>query len=313
MLLTPSRPYGPRMVKGSPIKLKGVFIVTPVTAWPPFWVDWATSFALAKKTIDYAVTQGFNAFMCTANGITDGTAYPNDADLEARIAELCAYVVSKGCVMLPQIGHVSSKSFGVDGSSLVSGTATSAKVAAMWARQPGISMIDVMNEANNGAPTTWTGANQVFLSDIDYYISAIRAAVGNIPLSCSLVVPPLTAASDIWLQALEPFVDVINIHTYGTTPAAATDLANLYAAPWYSANQKPVFIGETGRQMPDGDAAVTAWLQGSGTLLSDRRVAGACLYAGTKTAYNDYGLLDETGANPRAAVVAGCAGWPALL
>jgi hypothetical protein len=301
-------------VKGAPVKYKGVFVVCKVAGgWSGFWNAW--DWATIKRSIDYAASQGFNSVMITASGIADSaTPYPSMALMQARITQLCQYCQGLGMVMIPQLGYQPQNNFGASGANVAANTAVTVQIAAMFAAQPNVAMIDALNEVNLSWPSSWSGPSGQSIADLTYYVGQIRLATGNIPLSLSVACGSVAEISGAWMQAVAPLVDVHNIHTYyyaeGVPTAAQTNA--LVAAPWF---RGAFVVGESG--MPVGGAystaQQTAWLAGNAAMAARAECLGTVLYCDTATSYNDFGLLDVTATTPRAQVVSGVSSWPANL
>lgn len=314
-MLNSMKPYGARAVAQNPVKYKGAFVLTVANGWAPFWSVW--DWTVIKRTVDYCATQGINTLMVTANGIDDaGYAYPSMPQMKIQIAQFCDYALQKGMVVLPQMGYQPAQSFGSNGANLVVNTAITAEIASYFALAQNICMVDAMNEWNYSNPSNWSGPTGASISDMSYFVAAIREAMPGIPVSVSVGNMSVAELTSSWMETIAPIIDIHNIHPYtyngGTLVLNPSHFSALVSAPWFKGR---FVIGETG--IPVSGAYTTQQqtdhLASIATVLAMPECIGAVLYGATATNINDFGMLDITGANPRQQIVDGIAPWVGRL
>jgi hypothetical protein len=322
-MMASSRPYGPVCVPGSPVKLRGAVILQAPQQWPywaQFWSDW--DWATISRTIDTLAGVGVNCLQVTATGLDDnGVTHPVDAVMAQRIQQLASYAARYRMVLNPQLGYQPAHSLG-SGASI--GSAAAARMARIFAQQPNIAFIDVMNEVNYYPATGWGSLpNAQSASDLATFVAAIRAVTRSIPLTLSVGCVSRADISGPWMSAVAPHCDFHNVHSYfyqqgGVAAPAASDFTALRAASWYLGR---FVVGETGMPAQDGAAAQTAWLTGSGVVASAVDCLGSILWGATDTSaapgrsenVSSFGLADATGATVRPAVSVPIQNWPAAL
>lgn len=316
-MLASSKPYGPRIVPGGSTKIKGAVILQPIGQWPywsQFWRDW--DWTTISRTIDNLASIGVNCLQVTATGLDDGgITHPNDATMDARISQLAAYAQSKGMALNPQLGYQPGHTFAT---SAALATAAAVRMAAIFARQPNVVYIDAMNEVNLSAAPGWSGPNTQALSDIATFNNGIRAVIGGVPLTWSIGAVAVGDYSGAWSQAIAPYTDFHNLHTYtyqasGTAPTSANFDA-LRSAPWYKGR---FVVGETGVNSGRGTSLQTSWITGNGIVAQASDCLGSILWGATDTTGTldvaNFGLLDSTGTTFRTALSVPMAGWPGVL
>lgn len=320
-MLASSRPYGPVIRLGSPVKLRGVAILQPPAEWPywaQFWRDW--DWATIARTIDALARLQVNCLQVTATGLDDGgVTHPDVPTMRSRIGQLAAYAAGKQMVLNPQLGYQPSHSFGGGVSLGIAGAVTMAK---LFAEQANVTFVDAMNEVNYYAAPGWSGPAAAY-GDMQGFVAAIRPVLGAIPVTVSVGCSSLADITGSWMQTFAPLCDFHNVHTYyfqnsGTAAPASSDFAGLRAAPWYLGR---FAVGETG--MPNSDTAQqqTAWLGGNGVVAAAADCLGSVLWGATDTSaapgrsenVGGFGLMDATGTTVRAALAAPLQGWPGGL
>jgi hypothetical protein len=320
-MLASSRPYGPVLVAGSPVKLRGAVILQAPGQWPywaQFWRDW--DWATISRTIDSLAGKGVNCLQVTATGLADnGVAHPSDAVMLARIGQLAAYAAGHSMVLNPQLGYQPAHSFGGGAAAAAS---AAARMAAMFAQQPNIAFFDVMNEVNYYPAAGWsTSPNAQSLSDLGTMVAAVRGAAPSIPITVSVGCVKTADIEGAWMSAVAPLCDFHNVHTYhyqqgGVGAPSAADFAALRASAWYLGR---FVVGETGMPTRYGAAAQSAWLAGNGVVASAQDCLGSILWGATDTTaaagrsedVTGFGLYDATGTTERPAL--SIAAWPGLL
>ncbi len=316
-MLPASKPYGPRVVPGGNTKIKGAVILQAIGQWPywsQFWRDW--DWTTISRTVDNLATMGVNCLQFTATGLDDGgVTHPNDATMDSRISQLAAYALTKGMALNPQLGYQPVHSF-ANGASVA--TAAAVRMAVLFAKHPNIVFIDAMNEVNLSAAVGWSGPNAQALSDITMFNAGVRGVIGGIPLTWSIGASAVADYAGAWSQAIAPFTDFHNLHTYtynasGTTPTSA-DFDALRSAVWYKGR---FVVGETGVPSQRGTALQTSWITGNGIVAQANDCLGSILWGATDTTgiYDvaNFGLLDSTGTTFRTALSVPMAAWPGVL
>lgn len=284
-MLASSRPYGPLLVSDSPVKLKGAVLLQAPGQWPywaQFWRDW--DWVTICRTIDLLATIGVNCLQVAATGLDDnGVTHPTDSLMATQIEQLAAYAAQHRMVLNPQLGYQPAHSF-------ASGAATAASAAArmakLFAQQPNVAFIDVLNEVNYYPAPGWGSLpNAQSASDLAMLVAAVRAAARAIPLTLSVGCVDLGNLCGAWMSAVAPLCDFHNVHTYyyqqgGVTAPTASDFAALRSSPWYLGR---FVVGETGMPAQDGSAAQTAWLTGNGVAAQAVDCLGSIVWGATDT------------------------------
>ncbi len=322
-MLGSSRPYGPLLVEGSPVKLRGAAILQAPGQWPywaQFWKDW--DWTTISRTIDTLATVGVNCLQVTATGLDDnGVTHPSDAIMASRIEQLSSYAAGYRMVLNPQLGYQPAHSF-AGGATIA--CAAAARMAALFAQRPNVSYIDVMNEVNYYPAPGWGGAPNVqSTSDLAMLMVAIRGVTGAIPLTLSVGCVTRSDITGAWMSSVAPICDFHNVHTYyyqqgGIAAPVASDFTGLRSAGWYLGR---FVVGETGMPSQDGTAAQTTWLLGNGAVASDTDCVGSILWGATDTSsaagrcenVSSFGLADATGTTVRQALAMPIQSWPAYL
>ena len=322
-MLNSSRPYGPLLVSGSPVKLKGAVLLQALGQWPywaQFWRDW--DWITISRTIDLLATIGVNCLQVTATGLDDnGVTHPVDSVMASRIEQLAAYAAQRRMVLNPQLGYQPAHSFSNGATTAAS---AAARMATLFAQQPNVAFIDVCNEVNFYPAPGWTGVpNAQSANDLATLVAAVRAVTRAIPLTLSVGCVGLGDLSGAWMSAVAPLCDFHNVHSYyyqqgGMAAPASSDFAALRSAPWYLGR---FVVGETGMPAQDGGPAQTAWLTGNGAVAQAADCLGSILWGATDTSaaagrsenVSSFGLADSTGTTLRPALAAPVQGWPGLV
>jgi hypothetical protein len=318
-----SRPYGPVLVPGSPVKLRGAVILQAPGQWPywaQFWRDW--DWPTISRTIDMLAALGINCLQVTATGLDDNeVTHPTDAVMASRIGQLATYAATHRMVLNPQLGYQPAHSFR-NGAAVCS--AAAARMASIFAQQPNIAFIDVLNEVNYYPAAGWGPLPNVQSgSDLSTLIASIRAVTRSIPLTLSVGCVSRGDISGPWMSAVAPLCDFHNVHSYfyqqgGLSAPASSDFAALRSASWYLGR---FVVGETGMPAQNGAAAQTTWLTGCGVIASAADCLGSIIWAATDTSaapgrtenVSSFGLADSTGTTVRSALSQPVQNWPATL
>ena len=327
MIPASAKPYGPRLRIGCGVKLKGAVLCQEPLQWPfwsQFWGAW--NWPLIKTILDQLATIGINCIQVTADGLADGGwPWPDDDMMVSRIRQLSAYTQSLGMVLNPQLAYLPNTQFAT---SIAAGTTAAAHMAELFVENaPNIAFIDAMNEVNNNNNVVWpTGLAGSAVADMTTYCTAIRAVIGQAPLTVSI---NAVSAMD-WLQAMAPLCDFHDVHTYeySWVAPAVSNFAALRAASWYLGG---FVVGETGMPRTPGSSggSYTAdqqqtWFTGNGTVASALDDCyGSILWGANRTSESPldtlgwnpstYGMLSADGTAFYSGIKDGVAGWPGKL
>ena len=322
-MLSSSRPYGSVLIVGSPVKLRGAAILQAPGQWPywsQFWRDW--DWITISQTIDTLASIGINCLQVTATGLDDnGITHPTDADMAQRIGQLAQYAALHRMVINPQLGYQPSHSF-AGGAANASNAA--ARMAMIFAQQPNVAFIDVMNEVNYYPAAGWgPSPTAQSTSDLATLVASVRAVTRVIPLTLSVGCVSRGDISGSWMSAVAPLCDFHNVHSYyyqqgGVSAPATSDFALLRAAGWYRGR---FVVGETGMPAQDGAAAQTAWLTGNGVVAAAPDCLGSIVWGATDTSaapgrsenVSFFGLADPSGVSLRTALSIPVQTWPAVI
>lgn len=299
-----TRAYGMRIRANQPVRIKALnVVIAPGQQWANLWSLWEWD-RLIRAQIDVAISMGCNAVKITASGINGeaGSNYPSDATLLARIQEFCGYAQSHSMGVYWNLAAHPSYIWGGAGTTPLSTTLPSMQKVCGWLESiPNIVGIDVVNEINNGIPTTWSGPNYAqFLADITALLAGIRQAT-SLPLTVSNWVQSVAGITNTYAATSAAVTDFHDFHPYYTsgTPAAA-DVATLRTMPWYLGRY---LVGEAGTNLSQGTTAQTNWTAGFGALGSNTDSYGAVLFCGSDydntSSSTKFGVCDSDVKNPR--------------
>lgn len=312
------RLYASRLTAKQPVRLKAVNVVIGLgEQWSDMWslFEWER---LLRPQIDLAISMGANAIKMVGSGINGeaGTNYPSDVLLKARIEQVCGYARSHGLVVYWNLAAHPSYIWGAAGTTPLSTTLPTLQKVAGWLENiPNVVGIDVVNEINNGIPTTWNGPNYAqFLADTSALLAGIRKAT-SLPLTVSIWCQTVADITNTYAATIASQTDFHDFHPYytGGTPAA-TDVTSLRTQGWYLGRY---LIGECGSNLSQGTTAQTNFTAGIGALGANADSFGSVLFCASDydntSSATKFGVVDSTMQNPRSQITTPFAAWSGAL